>query len=115
MTTEDSVDFVIYQYSGFERFITCTNDDGTPIDITGYTFQSQVRKEYSSPDVLFSFSFEILEAEEGKLRMYLPSNFYTRQLKAPINVVYDVKETAPDSEPEVMFSGVIRLKPVSTL
>lgn len=47
------------------------SSDGTPIDITGWTFTGQIREEYDSPDApLASFIFEAL-AETGKLKISL--------------------------------------------
>lgn len=50
-------DFTIYQGSTFSRTITYKDNNGDPVDLTGYTARLQVRISYDS-DVLLELTTE---------------------------------------------------------
>lgn len=53
-------DIEVKQGATFTLLVTILDPDDNPIDLTGYTFRGQIRKNTSDPVVQANFSFEIL-------------------------------------------------------
>ena len=65
------LDLQINQGATFKRVITIANTDGTPLNITSNTFRGQIRKRYTSTDVLATFTCTVTDAFGGKLSIDL--------------------------------------------
>jgi hypothetical protein len=99
----------------FRRVLTLTDDNGSPIDITNYTFRGQVRRTYLDTSELFSFTFDKTDAVNGEVEMTLASDFYSGQLGANLVCVYDVEWEAPSEDPEELFRGTFTILPTATV
>ena len=53
----------------FERTFTLTQPDGTPVDLTGTTIQSDIRKSLTSSTVIESFTCSLVDAVNGKFKI----------------------------------------------
>lgn len=62
----------IDQGSDFSSIITLTNQDGTVMDLTGFTVESQFRKSYQS-STHTPFTMSVFDATQGKIRLQLPA------------------------------------------
>jgi hypothetical protein len=65
------LDLTINQGATFKRVITIADTDGTAVNIAANTFRGQIRKRYTSTDVLATFSCTITDAVNGKLSIDL--------------------------------------------
>ena len=67
----EKIDLEIYQGDDFYMTIWVTDPDtGTPIDLTGYTFRSQIRPTTDSDVILALFQFSV--GGIGKVDVHLP-------------------------------------------
>lgn len=93
------MNITIKQGEDFYRLLEFTDENDDTIDVGTYVFTSQVRKNYDSKDILFSFSFNILNqtTNEGEVEMTLSRSLTEAiKLNALTTYVYDVE----------MFDGV---------
>jgi len=102
------VNFLIDQGTSFETSINLNDDDGNPIDLTGYTVAGQMRKAYSSQNyVAFTANLEL-----GILNLALSSNA-TNNLAAG-RYVYDVELTDQNGLVTRLLEGIITVTPQVT-
>jgi len=101
----------IDQGSDFSAIVTVNNQDGTPINLTGFTVKSQFRKSYQS-SVAVNFTVSIYNAVQGKIRLQLPAN--TSSGVAAGRYLYDVEITSPTSERKRALEGVVVITPEIT-
>lgn len=96
-TDSNILDLEIKQGQDEELIITVQNADGTPVNITGYTFAGQVRDTFLG-SLIFPFSFEILNqtTNTGEVKMTVAASV-TRKIviNQPTIYVYDVEMSAP--------------------
>lgn len=102
---------VIDQGTTFSSIITLTNQDGTAMNLTGYTVKSQFRKSYQSSTAI-NFTASIYDATAGKVRLQLaPSD--TTGVKAG-RYLYDIELTTPTDEKIRALEGLVILTPEIT-
>ena len=97
--------------TSFDQSFTLTNDDGSALNLTGYTILAQIRK-HSSSSTAVSFATTSVEPTTGVLKLSLdPSD--TTDLK-PGRYVYDIVLTDTSSvKTRVVEGSVIVSKTVS--
>lgn len=64
--SDGTVDLVGRQGTTWELFLTLKNPDGTPMNITGYTFRGQFRTSYQAAEKT-DFVCGIVSAGEGRM------------------------------------------------
>lgn len=101
----------IDQGSDFNAIITLTNQDSTPINLTGCTVKSQFRKSYQSSRST-DFQVVIYSAVEGKIRLSLPASV-SADLYAG-RFLYDVEITTSYGERKRVLEGIVVLTPEIT-
>lgn len=82
---------------GVDRVIAITLKDkltGLPLNLTGWTFQMQIREKYTSTSVLYSPTINITGALTGEIQIVL-TDTDTAALPAKA-LVYDLEGTRPD-------------------
>lgn len=94
-------DFTIEQGATLPLGFSWKSDDGTAVDLTGYTARMQVRQSVGSPDVLLEATTEngllSISAAQGKVNLLLPPSVtaaitwrrgrYDLELEAPDGTV----------------------------
>ena len=97
--------------TSFDQSFTLTNDDGSALNLTGYTILAQIRK-HSSSTTAVNFSATAPSPTSGVVKLELqPSD--TASLK-PGRYVYDIVITDPSSvATRVVEGSVIVSKTVS--
>ena len=75
--------------TNFYREFYLDSIDGTPLDLTGYTAKSEVRKHPQSVGAATTFSVSFVDRSNGLIRLSL-SKQETTKIK-PGRYVYDVK------------------------
>lgn len=101
----------IDQGSDFSAIVTLNNQDGTPINLTGFTVKSQFRKSYQS-SVAVDFTVSIYNASQGKIRLQLSAS--TSSAVAAGRYLYDVEITSSANERKRALEGVVILTPEIT-
>ena len=86
---------VVDQGTTFSSIIALTNQDGTPMDLEGYTVKSQFRKSYQSSSAV-NFTASIYDAAAGQVLLKLdPSD--TTNIQAG-RYLYDIELTSPSPD-----------------
>jgi hypothetical protein len=89
------LNIVIEKNASFAILVTVQGDNGTPINISGYTIQSQIR-EYPDAEIVQSFTTAITDGPNGKFNLSLTPT-QTSALPSK-NMVYDVLATIGSSK-----------------
>lgn len=100
----------IDQGSDFTTEMTIQNDDGSAMNLTGYTVYSQFRKSYNS-SVGYSFVAAITTPLTGKFTLSL-SGIISSTIK-PGRYLYDVEMTNGVSKTRVV-EGILTINPEIT-
>jgi hypothetical protein len=102
---------VIDQGTTFSSIITLTNQDGTAMNLTGYTVASQFRKSFQSSTAT-SFTASIYDAATGKIRLQL-SAAASSDVKAG-RYLYDIELTSGAGEKSRALEGLVIITPEIT-
>ena len=98
------------QGTTFSTTISLTDDNGDPIDLTGYTGRSQMRKHYTSSN---SQSFSVsLSNTEGTVALSLTAA-QTANLTAG-RYVYDVEVVSAANVVSRIIEGIVTVTPEVT-
>ena len=101
---------LIDQGTTFSTVINLTNEDGNPIDLTGYTGDAEMRKHYTSSN---SQSFSIsLGGNNGTVTLSLTAG-QTANLTAG-RYVYDVEVTSGANVVSRIVEGIVTVTPEVT-
>ena len=101
---------IIDQGTTFSTIINLTDDNGDPIDLTGYTGDSEMRKHYTSSN---STSFGVsLGGVDGTVVLTLSAN-QTSNL-TPGRYVYDVEVTSGANVVSRIVEGIVTVTPEVT-
>ena len=101
---------IIDQGTTFSTIINLTDDNGDPIDLTGYTGDSEMRKHYTSSN---SQSFSIsLGGTSGTVTLSLTAA-QTANL-TPGRYVYDVEVTSASNVVSRIVEGIVTVTPEVT-
>jgi hypothetical protein len=112
--TPGLVNFVCPQGSTFRRTLTYTLDE-SPIDLSGYSANLQVRENYYSPDPLVSLSSGsglFVGGSAGTINIYI-SDSDTSNLPAGTHV-YDLEITSPSNDIDRLIEGTFIVTPEVT-
>ena len=97
----------IDQGATFNTVITLTDNDGNPINLTGYSGASQMRKHYTSST---AYSFNVsLGGELGTITLSMSAN--TTANIASGRYLYDVELTDTSSLVSRVFEGIVTVNP----
>lgn len=97
--------------SNFSAIVTVRGSDGNPINLTGYSVASQLRKSYGSTTA-YNFNASIYEAGQGKVRVQL-SAAQSSAIK-PGRYLYDIEVTAPNGDKTRVVEGIVLITPEIT-
>ena len=113
MTTRS--DLYIDQGSDFSVIVSLRNQDGTPINLGGFTVKSQFRKSYQS-SIATNFAVSIIDALLGKIRIRLSADA-SSAIKAG-RYLYDVEITTINTFNEIerkrVLEGLVIISPEIT-
>jgi hypothetical protein len=97
--------------STYSNIISVTASNGSPLDLTGYTVASQLRKSYQS-STSYSFNASVHDAANGKIRLQLtPSQ--SEAIPAG-RWLYDVEITSPIGTKTRVVEGIVTVTPQIT-
>jgi hypothetical protein len=102
---------VIDQGSTFSLTITVTDFTDTPINLTGYTLRSQLRKSYFS-NTFTAFTVTSPAPLDGEIKLALTATT-TSSLRYG-RYVYDVEIVSPTNEVTRVLEGIVTVNPEVT-
>lgn len=103
-------ELTIDQGTTFSSTINLTNDDNTPIDLTGHSFSCQVRKSYYSTNATANIAVTVEGANaNGIVRLTLDSA-NTANIK-PGRYLYDLKMTDEANTVIRVVEGIVTITP----
>jgi len=101
---------VIDQGTTYTTDLNLTDENGDPLNLTGYSANSQIRKHYtSSNSVVFSTS---INATAGIITLSLTSNQTTNMVGG--RYVYDVELTDTSNSISRIVEGIVTVTPQVT-
>lgn len=96
----------------YSNLITVASSSAIPLDLTGYTVKSQMRKSYNS-SVAFNFNTTIYDAITGKVRIQLTSS--ESGAIPPGRYLYDIEITQTSSGIKTrVIEGIVTITPQIT-
>lgn len=97
--------------ANYSNIITVSATNGQPLDLTGYTVASQMRKSYGST-TFYNFTASIYNAAFGKLRLQLTPN-QSEAIPAG-RWLYDVEITSAAGVKSRVVEGIVTVNPQIT-
>lgn len=101
----------IDQGTDFTSIITLTNQDGTILNLTGYSVKSQFRKSYNSSSYV-EFTATVYNAGAGQISLALTAA--QSSAVAAGRYLYDIEITAPGGQKTRALEGIIVITPEIT-
>ena len=95
----------------YSNIITVAATTGQPLDLTGYTVKSQMRKSYSS-STAYNFTASIYDAAAGKVRLQLTP--VQSEAIPPGRWLYDVEITSGAGNKTRVVEGIVTVTPQIT-
>ena len=95
----------------YSIIVTANQGNGDPLNLTGYTIRSQIRKSYASPTA-HDFTASVYAELAGKIRLSLTAA-QTAAIK-PGRYLYDVEITSAGGEKRRVLEGIIIITPEIT-
>ncbi len=95
----------------YSTIITVAATNGQPLNLTGYSVASQMRKSYSSSTV-YNFTSSLYDAANGKVRLQL-NNTQSSAIPAG-RWLYDVEITSPSGTKTRVIEGIVTVTPEIT-
>lgn len=100
------------QGTDFTVNLDLTNDDGSTINVTNYTFSSSIRKSYYSSNVTANLTVTVANAANGNVVLSMNSAT-TANIRAG-RYLYDIKMVRADSTKSRVVEGIITVFPQIT-
>lgn len=97
--------------ASYSNIISVAATNGQPLNLTGYSVASQMRKSYQS-STAYNFTASVFNAEQGKVRLQL-----TPQQSEVIPAgrwLYDVEITSPSGSKTRVVEGIVTVNPQIT-
>jgi len=101
----------IDQGSDFSSVITLTNQDGSVLNLTGYTVKSQFRKSYNSSSYV-EFSSAVYSASQGQISLTLTAS--QSSAVAAGRYLYDIEITTSGGSKTRALEGIVVISPEIT-
>ena len=109
VTQSTSINLVVDQGTDFSKNLTVTTDGYTAYDISGRTFNGQIRPSYDSSTLTATFTISIVTAASGIYKLQL-ADTVTKNISAG-RYVYDIMITLADSTIEIVHKGIVTVNP----
>ena len=97
--------------SSYNNIITVSTPTGAPLDLTGYTIKSQIRKSYTST-IFHTFTSNVYNAASGRIKLELTAA--QTEAIVPGRWLYDVEITSSTGVKTRVIEGVVTVTPQIT-
>ena len=104
-------DIIIDQGTTFSTVVTVTDDDGSVVNLTGYTANAMIRKHHTSSSAAKTFTITN-GGTNGQLTLSLPASNTAAITEG--RYVYDVKVTSGSSVVSRVVEGLVTVNPSVT-
>jgi hypothetical protein len=101
----------IDQGSDFSVIFELENDDGTPMDLSGFSVYSQFRKSYNS---LIGYNFVVSIADEDLGKISLALSGSASSVIKPGRYLYDVEIRGAGNRKTRVVQGIVTINPEIT-
>lgn len=95
----------------YSNIITVTATNGQPLDLTGYTVRSQLRKSFQS-STAYAFTASVFNAVNGQIRLQLTA-LQSEAIPAG-RWLYDVEITSNTGAKTRVVEGIVTVSPQIT-
>jgi hypothetical protein len=102
---------IIDQGSTFTTYLALTQDDGSVLDLTGYTARGQIRRWYTSNSYV-QFNVSISEPNTGFINLALDANTTANMFAG--RYVYDIQATDSYGTISRVIEGIVTVTPEVT-
>jgi hypothetical protein len=113
----DITDFQIGQGESFKAYIQLLNqsNSNSPVDITDYTFQGQIRENYTTDEIAAEFSFEKVSPNTSG-SLYITLSPEVTSTLTQRSYVYDIKFSSGSLAPvsRRLLEGSLTVRPAVT-
>ena len=106
------VELTLDQGTTFETSVSLANDDQTAINVTGYSFSSQIRKSYYSTNAVANLTVTVVDASTGNVKLSMTAA-NTANVRAG-RYLYDLLMTDTGGVKTRVIEGVITVTPQVT-
>jgi len=119
-----SYDISLCQGSDYKLIINLKDQTtGLPIDITGWTFASDIKKTISTTTIEASFTFLITDAVNGVVEMSLDNATSSalllpkqdKNIRTTIDYAYDVERVDSLGDKQRFMQGLVKISPEVTI
>ena len=100
------------QGADFSVNLDLTNDDGSTINVSKYTFSSSIRKSYYSANVTANLTVAIANAASGAVTLSMNAETTANIIAG--RYLYDIKMVRSDSSVSRVVEGIITVFPQVT-
>ena len=97
--------------ASYSNIISVAATNGQPLNLTGYSVASQMRKSYQS-STAYNFTASVFNAEQGKVRLQLTPE--QSQAIPAGRWLYDVEITSPSGSKTRVVEGIVTVNPQIT-
>jgi hypothetical protein len=97
--------------SDYSNIITVSSTSGQPLNLSGYSVASQMRKSYSS-STAYAFTATVYDAANGKVRLQLSAS--ASSVIPAGRWLYDVEITSPSGTKTRVVEGIVTITPQIT-
>lgn len=101
----------IDQGSDYSNVVSVTGSNGAPLNLTGYTVASQMRKSYST-STAYNFNATVFAPLAGKVRLQLSAT--QTEAIPPGRYLYDVEITSATGSKLRVIEGIATITPQIT-
>lgn len=112
-----TLNITIDQGADFQRVLTIRDELNVPINLTGYSFKSQIRETFDSPTVVAEFNFVIRNqtTNTGEVEWSLPNSaVVSLNLDRATKYKYDVEMTSAGLIKTRIIEGEATISPEVT-
>jgi hypothetical protein len=102
---------IIDQGSTFTTYLALTQDDGSVLDLTGYTARGQIRRWYTSNSYV-QFNVSITQPNTGFINLSLDANTTANMVAG--RYVYDIQATDSYGTISRVIEGIVTVTPEVT-
>jgi len=104
---------IIEQGSSFDGLDLTIDSDGTPIDLTGYSFAGSIKSSFYSSAIMATFVVNIIDPINGVVSLTLPNS--VTQTLSPGSAIYDVEMTDTTGKVTRLLEGRVTITPEITI